>query len=148
MSSFVENQNTTLIFINHTTEEQTIRTGLPQDSPMSPILYLFFNAGLLELIDRSEVKATAIGFVDDINLLTYERSTKENCATLKRIHSACVRWAGRHGTVFAPEKYELIHLSHRTKRFNMRATVKIGDVAVEPKTDIRVLRLQIDTKLK
>ena len=46
------------------------------------------------------------------------------------------------------EKYELIHLSHKTKRFNMRATMKINDVAVESKSNMRVLKLQINIKLK
>ena len=145
--SFVDDRSSTLSFLGRTTEVLPIRTGLPQGSPMSPILYLFFNAGLLELIERSNVRATAIGFVDDINLLAFGRSTEENCATLERIHAACFKWASRHGTVFAPEKYELIHLSRRTKRFNMRATMRIGDVSVAPKTQMRVLGLHLDPKL-
>ena len=148
MSSFVENQNITFIFINCIIEKQIIRTELSQDLFMSFILYLFFNAGLLELIDRSKIKAIAIDFVNDINLLIYEKSTKENCAILKRIHFVCVWWTRRHNTIFVFEKYELIYLSHKTKRFNMCATMKISDVAVESKINIKMLKLQIDIKLK
>ena len=50
--------------------------------------------------------------------------------------------------IFVFEKYELIFLSHRIKRFNMRATMKIDDVAVESKIDIKMLELPINIKLK
>lgn len=49
---------------------------------------------------------------------------------------------------FAPAKYELIHLSRSPKKFNMAASINIEINEIKPKTDIRVLGLQIDTKLK
>lgn len=55
--------------------------------------------------------------------------------------------ASRHGAVFAPAKYELIHLSRSPKKFNMAATINIKSNQITPKSDIRVLGLQIDTKL-
>ena len=81
-------------------------------------------------------------------MLAYGKSTEENCRTLERIHRKCELWATRHGSVFAPDKYELIHLSRNPKKFNMTATIQIETNLIEPKTDIRVLGLQIDTKLK
>ena len=50
--------------------------------------------------------------------------------------------------IFIFEKYELIYLSHKTKRFNMRMTMKINDVTVESKINIKMLKLQINIKLK
>ena len=121
---------------------------LSQISFMLFILYLFFNADLLELIDRLKVKIIIINFVNNINLLIYKKFTKKNCAILKCIHFVCVWWTGRHNIIFVFEKYELIYLSHRTKRFNMRVTMKISDVTIESKIDIKMLKLQIDIKLK
>lgn len=60
----------------------------------------------------------------------------------------CEMWARRHGSTFAPKKYELIHFARNPKRFNMAATITIGGETKVPKTDIRVLGIQIDTKLK
>ena len=148
MSLFVENQNITFIFINHITEKQIIHTKLLQNSFMSFILYLFFNAGLLELIDRLKTKITIIDFVNNINLLIYKKSTKKIYIILKRIHFICIQWTKRHDIIFVFEKYELIHLLHKMKRFNMRMTMKIDDVAVELKINIKVLKLQINIKLK
>ena len=125
-----------------------MRTGIPQGSPLLSILYLFYNADLLEICERPGTNTSAIGFVDDANILPYGKITEENCKTLESIHRQCEKWASRHGSLFAPTKYELIHLSRNPKRFNMAASINIASTEVEPKTDIRVLGLQIDTKLK
>ena len=148
MSLFVKNWNIMFIFINHIIEKQIIRMKLSKNLFIFFILYLFFNADLLELIDKSKIKTTTINFVNNINLLIYKKFTKKNYAILKHIHFICVWWTKRHDMIFIFKKYELIHLSHKTRRFNMRATMKIGDVVVEFKTNIKLLKLQIDIKLK
>ena len=136
------------IFINYIIEKQIIHTKLSQNSFMSFILYLFFNAGLLELIDRSKIKIITINFVNNINLLIYKRFMKKNCVILKHIHFIYVWWTERHDMIFIFEKYELIHLSRKKKCFNMRITMKINDVIIESKINIKMLKLQIDIKLK
>jgi hypothetical protein len=50
--------------------------------------------------------------------------------------------------VFASIKYELIHLTRSSKRFDMTVTINIDFITIISKIDIRVLRLQIDIKLK
>ena len=98
--------------------------------------------------ERPGSNTSALGFVDDINMLAYGKSTEENCKTLEVIHKKCEKWASRHGSVFAPKKYELIHLSRNPKKFNMFTVIQIGNNIIKPKTDIRILGLQIDSKLK
>ena len=148
MSLFVENWNITFIFINHIVEKQIIRTKLSQNLFMSFILYVFFNAGLLKLIDKLKMKITIINFINNINLLIYKKFMKKNCVILKHIHFVCVQWMNCHDMVFIFEKYELIHLSRKTKRFNMRTTMKISDIIIKSKINIKMLKLQINIKLK
>ena len=105
---------------------------------MSFILYLFFNAGLLKLIDKLKIKITTINFVNNINLLIYKKFTKKNYIILKHIHFVCIWWTKCHDTIFIFKKYELIHLSHKTKHFNMRVTMKISDVVVKLKINIKL----------
>ena len=88
------------------------------------------------------------GFVDDVHLLAYGASTETNCLTLKLAHEVCLRWANTHGATFAPKKYELVHLTRRPKRFNMKAVVDLGATVTEPKSSIRVLGLHVDGKLR
>ena len=120
---FVNRKNITLSFINHIMKKHAIDTKLSQKPLMSFIFYLFFNVNLLKMTNRLNVWITTINFINDINLLTYDKSTEANCAALKKMHDVCVQWAKRHDTVFASEKYELIYLSCKTKRFNMTAMI-------------------------
>ena len=145
---FLQDRTTALTINARTTDTFSIHTGIPQGSPLSPILYLFYNADLLEMCERPGSKTSAIGFVDDVNILAYSTSTEENCKTLEKLHRECEKWAKRHGSVFAPQKYELIHFARNPKKFNMTKCVSITGNEVAPKPDIRVLGLQVDTRLK
>ena len=84
--------------------------SIPQGSPLSPILFLFYNAELLEVCQEPG-QVSNIGFVDDCNLLVWGPTTEGNCELLARVHQKAEEWAQRHGMVFAPEKYELMHFS-------------------------------------
>ena len=89
-----------------------------------------------------------IGFADDVNLLAYSQSTEENCRKLERAHQEMLQWARKHGMRFAPQKYKLIHFSRKTKRFNMQASIQIGEIEKSPSQSVRVLGVQVDPKLK
>ena len=142
-ASFLMERRTTLAINGRVTEEFAVRTGIPQGSPISPILYLFYNADLLEICERPGTNTSALGFVNDVNVLAYGKSTEENCRTLERIHRKCELWAARHGSVFAPDKYKLIYLSRNPKKFDMSATFQKENNLIEPKTDIRILGIHV-----
>ena len=125
-----------------------VKTGIPQGSPVSPILYLFFNAPLLEECAKLKLPIQIGGFVDDVHLIAYGKSTEANCEALRITHNVCLNWAKTHGATFAPHKYELIHLTRSPKRFNMKAMVDLSKVKVKPDAVIRVLGLHIDGKLR
>ena len=128
---------------------RSVHAGIPQGSPISPILFLFFNADLVEIYEKQGIAASQIGFVDDVNILTYSRSTRTNCDTLRNIHTECMRWARKHGASFAPDKYELIHLSRNPRKFNMQESLEItSEAVITPSQSIRVLGFQVDTKLR
>jgi hypothetical protein len=64
------------------------------------------------------------------------------------MHAHCETWARRHEIVFASIKYEFIHLTKNSKKFDMQTIVRICDVVKQSFSQIRVLRMQIDIKLK
>ena len=146
--SFLHNRATTIKLLEGESQQFTIATGIPQGSPISPILFLFFISDLLDITNNEALRLSSTGFVDDINILTYGETTERNCRVLERIHRKCEEWAVTHGARFAPEKYELLHLTRAPKRFNLKAVPTLGGVQVETKPSIRVLGIQIDSKLK
>jgi hypothetical protein len=88
-SNFMKNRHITLIIENDTTFMRKINADISQDSSIFFILYFFYNANILKLLKRSRYKIIVIEFVNDINILIYETSTKNNCKTLKKIHVEC-----------------------------------------------------------
>jgi hypothetical protein len=68
--------------------------------------------------------------------------------TLERAHESCLKWAHRYGAFFAPDKYNLIHLSNKPSKFNMQALIWLGVVVKNPETEVRILGVWIDPQLK
>lgn len=147
VNSFMANRRTTLAFGNQETEGFDLPGGVPQGSSISPILFLFYNAELIEQCGETNSRLDRIGFVDDMNIVAFGRSTEDNCRRLERAHEQCTRWAGRHGAKFAPEKYELMHFSRR-KCYDMTATVKIGGRVIQPAKVMRILGVWLDPTLR
>jgi hypothetical protein len=66
--SFLTDRETTLAFLRGVSESKSVTNGIPQGSPVSPILFLFYNEELVQKCNDYG-RASAIGFVDDINML-------------------------------------------------------------------------------
>ena len=145
VQSFLQERTTCLRLGDFIDQARPQATGIPQGSTLSPILFLFFASTLLPALH--EGKTTAMGFVDDSNILTYSNSTEENCRQLERAHQKCLKWASQHGAAFAPQKYQLIHFT-RGRRHNLKATVQIQGFEEGPVPSLRLLGVWVDTKLQ
>ena len=76
----------------------------------------------------------------------YGRTAAGNCANLEIAHEQCLNWARTHGMRFAPNKYTLTHLTRR-RRIDLHALVRLQGVVVELEPVVRILGLQLDSKL-
>jgi len=146
--SFLRDRATSITLGQKTSAVEAAETGIPQGSPISPVLFLFFNAPLIEGCAKLKLPVQVGGFVDDVHLIAYSKSTESNCEVLRNAYEVCLAWAKTYGAAFTPHKYELVHLTRRLKRFNLEAVVNLGEAMVKPETSIRVLGLHIDGKLK
>ncbi len=64
-----------------------------------------------------------LDFINDINILVYNRFTEEICKTLSKAHDICVKWAYTHDATFTSEKYKLTHFTRKLKKFNMMINI-------------------------
>ena len=91
------------------------------------------------MTNNEELRVSTVGFVDDVNILTYRRVTERNCETLSEIYCNCVQWAETHRAKFTPEKYEVLHLTRARNKFNLKATPVLKGIQINAKTHIQLL---------
>jgi len=125
-----------------------INADILQRFLISLILFLFFNASLIEKCEALEIKIEVLDFVNDINILIYDKITESICKLLSQAHDVCTKWAWTHDVTFASEKYELTHFIHKSKRFDMTVSLRIENSIIKLKSNVRVLEVQLNTKLR
>ncbi len=115
---------------------------------ISSILFLFFNVSLIEKCKALRIKIEVLDFINNINILVYDRFIEEICRTLSKTHDVCMKWACTHDATFASEKYKLTHFTRKSKRFNMMISIQIESSVIKLKSDVQVLEVQLNMKLQ
>lgn len=152
--SFLRDRSTTLVLQEGSMGTHPVATGIPQGSPLSPILYLFYNADLIdELHDAGAGQALVTGYIDDICILVWSKSALDNCQLLESLHQVADDWASRHASRFAPAKYGLIHMwkkgwgARRVDRPPSGESITLQGVEVRPTLSLKYLGVMLDEHL-
>ncbi|KAJ6118425.1 reverse transcriptase [Penicillium samsonianum] len=152
--SFLRDRSTTLVLQEGSMGTHPVATGIPQGSPLSPILYLFYNADLIdELHAAAAGKALVTGYIDDICILVWSKSALDNCQLLERLHQVADAWASRHASRFAPAKYGLMHMwkkgwsARRVSRPPSGESITLQGVEVRPTSSLKYLGIMLDEHL-
>jgi len=145
IASFLQDRSTQLQF--NGTKSKCISTpaGVPQGSPLSPLLYMFYNADLLDIAPQHQ--ATGLGFIDDTIYGVQGNTDKENARTLKRILDEAEDWRKKHGAQFETSKYILVHYT-RNKRMKTQASVTTNGVTIKPSNEAKYLGVIFDQELR
>ncbi len=146
--SFLKNRETLLRFNEQMSDICKINANILQKSFISSILFLFFNISLIEKCKALKIKIEMLNFINDINILAYDRFIEEICITLSKVHDVCTKWACTHDVTFASEKYELTHFIRKSKRFDMIISIQIESSVIKLKSDMQVLKVQLNMKLQ
>ena len=149
-SSFLTGRTTVIKTSEGVTERININIGIPQGSPLSPILYLFYNADLIETTTRraerkKDPTMDKSGYIDDVMLAATGPNAEATNETLAKAHEECQDWARKHGSKFAPKKYQLVHFSRRRKAEHL--DLKLGEDTIKASTSARFLGVRMDSKL-
>ncbi|KAI9043120.1 uncharacterized protein KD926_004623 [Aspergillus affinis] len=120
LESFLSDRQTRLQLPGYLSRIISTPTGIPQGSPISPILFLLFNTPLIRALGINTVESMriqppisgrtlAFGWIDDTCTIALSGSYAANQRLLEWALDKAAVWSGQHSSRFAPDKFELIH---------------------------------------
>ncbi|EED21750.1 endonuclease/reverse transcriptase, putative [Talaromyces stipitatus ATCC 10500] len=149
--SFLSDRRVTLVIDGHVGKEVPISSGLPQGSPVSPILFVLYVHGLSRAIERSVPEVRCLSFVDDQGLVTAASSVKEACRILEKAAEVAIEWGVANGVQFDRKKTEAAFFYRRHRRQvaqNVsRARIRVGGELATVKSTVRWLGILLDNQL-
>ena len=116
VACLLENRRTKMKFDNYVSGSINITNGIGQGDPLSMLLYIIYNADLLEIPDN-DLKEDAIGYVDDIAIIATGSDFEESTNRLKALmtkEDGGLQWSRDHNSRFEVSKSVVMHLSRKT----------------------------------
>ena len=145
IDAFCSDRTAAILVNGHVSEQQQLpQAGLPQGSPLSPVLFLFFNADLVQR--RIDGNGGSMAFVDDYTGWVVGPTAEANRERLQIIIDEALDWERRSGATFEGEKTILIHFTRNPNRTSTTPMTIKGEV-VEPKETAKILGVVMDSKL-
>ena len=83
--SFLTDRKLQLVIDGHNNQEKEVETGIPQGSPVSPILFLIYISGVFEQVEKELPGIVSLSFVDDLGFIASGVSVKEMTKTLEKV---------------------------------------------------------------
>jgi ribonuclease HI len=127
--------------------EDLPQSGLPQGSPLAPILFLFFNADLVQ----SPVKeGGSMAFVDDYTAWVVGTSANRNTRKIQRdILPKLEKWEKESGAVFESSKTAFIHFTRNTTlNRDSDMPLQFKQDAIQPVQSVKILGITMDQGLR
>ena len=112
------NRRTRIKFDDYTSELIEITNGIGQGDPISMLLYIIYNADLLEIPDDEELEE-AISYVDDIALVAVGDNFEETTRRLRNLmekQEGGLEWSKSHNSRFEITKSAVLHVTRRTEK--------------------------------
>ena len=69
----------------HDNKDRKIEIGIPQGSPVSPILFLIYISGIFNKILETSPLVTSLFFIDDLSFIASGSSVKEVVKTYEKV---------------------------------------------------------------
>ena len=113
IKQLLSNRRTKLKFDDYTSEAFDILNRIGQGDPLSMLLYIIYNADLLQ-ITGDETKEDSLGFVDDIALIAVGKDFNETTRRLRDMmtkEEGGLQWSKEHNSKFEVSKSVVMHAS-------------------------------------
>ena len=153
--AFLANRKIRLKFNTITSDERVQEVGVPQGSPLSPVLSILYTSGLLHKM-KSWSNSSLGMYVDDGALFACANEWEEVLAILRERYSICEEWLSQSGLCIEPEKTEAIFFQKPWSRKHLEVPSRIllrelshsTYYVVRPTENIRYLGFFFNKRLK
>ena len=152
-------RSTMISFDDYESPPLAITNGIDQGCPLSVILYLIYNSGLLH-VAMDTTKELAVGFMDDITLVARAPSFPEAAQIITDMmyrSNGALKWSTTHCSVFEHDKAALLGTTRRRQPDPIspsrtiqlpRPTIQIEGHTIEPSATVKYLGVIIDEELQ
>ncbi|RAL66476.1 hypothetical protein DID88_006166 [Monilinia fructigena] len=144
IQSFATNRYIKIRLDGETGPKTALNCGLPQGSPISPILFMLYIAPIFWMGNPMK----RFGYADDIALLASSDCLQRNCEVLQANMQEALDWGKSEGITFDPKKSELIHFYKGHRTLTDAPAVQTEGLRIETKPGpLRWLGVYFDRKL-
>ena len=146
VEAFCSERTANILINGQLSETESLpQAGLPQGSPLSPILFLFFNADLVQR--QIDSQGGAVAFVDDFTAWVTGPTAQSNREGIEAIINEALNWEKRSGATFEADKTAIIHFAPKMRKSDHEPFTIKGQTVV-PKDHVKILGVVMDTRLK
>ena len=128
--SFMEDRRVIMSVDGQDGKEMAVTTGLPQGSPVSPVLFSLYIADIHKAVEGQVEDCRGISFVDDVTWIVEGYDISEVASKLEKCAAASLRWAEDNAVRFETSKTEAILFSRKRKHRQCQRGIRVGDQMV------------------
>ena len=147
ISNLLTGRRTHLKFDDYTLDWFDLDSGIGQGDPLSMLLYLFYNADLLDIAVGWNEKA--LGYVDDIALVVFTKNFTQTHRILKNMMlqpKGAFRWSKSHNSHFETTKSVIIDFS-RSKSIE-RPPLSLRGTVIPAQASHKFVGVMVDQELQ
>jgi len=151
IQNLLTNRKTVLKFDNFVSELININNGIGQGDPLSMILYIIYNAGLLELVDKDNDE-DALGYVAILAIGNDLDNTTDKLSEIMNGRDGGLNWSRTHNSKFEISKSVIMHATRARSDDNEypggHPQLELDGQLVEEVESFKYLGIHVDNKLR
>jgi len=133
--SFQSERTVEMIIKGNAVERHSVEAGVPQASPVSPILFAIYTSGLIKWVEEYVSEAKGLFFVDYLGWVATGSDVNHVVSILVRCAANSIEWASRRGRQFNTAKTEaalfMRRRGHRRHlRPKLRRKIRVGSGSI------------------
>jgi hypothetical protein len=125
VDSFMRDRRVRMVVDGQEGDEMQVTTGLPQGSPVSPILFAVYIAGVHGAVENAVPGVRGLSFVDDVTWLAVADNVGELVGKLEECARQSIGWAEANAVRFETSKTEAILFTRNRRYWGQRPTTGI-----------------------